>query len=86
MDGAFAAVRFPSKDGFKEKDNAVAANTSEDIISLLQDCRLMRKDDLQVCEKRKKRKKKRENGNACSCEVVIVFCYCDCTLEDDLIT
>lgn len=47
VDGAFAAVRFPNKDGTKEKDNAAAVN-SDDIISLLQDCRLMRKDDLQV--------------------------------------
>lgn len=52
VDGAFAAVRFPNKDVSKEKEAAAVAAAagvnSEDIISLLQDCRLMRKDDLQV--------------------------------------
>lgn len=48
MDGAFAAVRFPNKDGFKEKDPVAGTTNNEDIITLLQDCRLMRRDDLQV--------------------------------------
>lgn len=48
VDGAFAAVRFPNKEGFKEKDQPVSASNNDDIITLLQDCRLMRKDDLQV--------------------------------------
>ena len=53
VDGAFAAVRFPSKDGFKKEDNATPPTSGEDIITLLQDCRLMRKDDLQVSEELK---------------------------------
>lgn len=54
VDGAFALVRFP---GAKEVLNAASSNKdgskdggagSDDMMSLLQDCRLMRKDDLQV--------------------------------------
>lgn len=43
VDGAYAAVRFPTigKDG-KE----VAPSTPDDLSTLLQDCRLVRKDDL----------------------------------------
>ncbi|KAI0232893.1 E3 ubiquitin-protein ligase UBR5 [Lamellibrachia satsuma] len=41
VDGVYAAVKFPSKDG----DGSVA---SGDVTSLLCDCRLMRKDELQV--------------------------------------
>ena len=52
VDGAYAAVRFPSnKDysGKEAKDLVVSANSgSEDPASLLQDCRLLRKDELQV--------------------------------------
>lgn len=42
VDGAYAAVRFPTNHS-KERD-------SKDADDLLQDCRLMRKDDLQVSE------------------------------------
>ena len=52
VDGAYAAVRFPSnKDycGKEAKDLVSSANSnSEDPASLLQDCRLLRKDELQV--------------------------------------
>ncbi len=48
VDGGFAAVRFPNKDGTKEKDTNVTVASSDDIILIFQDCRLMRKDDLQV--------------------------------------
>lgn len=52
VDGAYAAVRFPSnKDysGKEAKDLVASANSgSEDPASLLQDCRLLRKDELQV--------------------------------------
>ncbi|XP_076270049.1 E3 ubiquitin-protein ligase hyd isoform X5 [Rhynchophorus ferrugineus] len=41
VDGAYAAVRFPSAHS-REKDNA------KDLDDIFQDCRLMRKDDLQV--------------------------------------
>ena len=41
MDGAYAAVRFQTKE-------AEGVPGKEDPITLLQDCRLMRKDDLQV--------------------------------------
>lgn len=41
VDGACAAVRFN-----RETD---AAGSSKDDVSLLQDCRLLRKDELQVC-------------------------------------
>jgi E3 ubiquitin-protein ligase EDD1 len=54
VDGAYAAVRFPSnKDysGKEAKDLVVPANSgSEDPASLLQDCRLLRKDELQVSD------------------------------------
>jgi E3 ubiquitin-protein ligase EDD1 len=44
VDGAHVAVRFPcTKDSKEMKDL-----TSDDTVSLLQDCRLMRKDELQV--------------------------------------
>lgn len=51
MDGAYAAVRFPSKE---EHRSAVAGSgsanngASEDASSLLADCRLLRKDELMV--------------------------------------
>lgn len=53
VDGAYAAVRFPSnKDysGKEAKDLVASANSSstEDPASLLQDCRLLRKDELQA--------------------------------------
>lgn len=52
VDGAYAAVRFPSnKDysGKEAKDLVASANSgNEDPASLLQDCRLLRKDELQV--------------------------------------
>lgn len=52
VDGAYAAVRFPSnKDysGKEAKDLVTSANSgTEDPASLLQDCRLLRKDELQV--------------------------------------
>jgi len=51
VDGAYAAVRFhASKDvcGSSNKDSKDAASTPDDMMSLLQECRLMRKDDLQV--------------------------------------
>lgn len=45
VDGAYAAVRFPTTSGgnrdHRDRD-------TDDTVSLLQDCRLMRKDDLQV--------------------------------------
>lgn len=48
VDGAFAAVRFPNKDSAKERESSSNCTNGDDIINLLQDCRLMRKDDLQV--------------------------------------
>lgn len=48
VDGAFAAVRFPNKDNTKERESSSNCSNGDDIINLLQDCRLMRKDDLQV--------------------------------------
>ena len=47
VDGAYAAVKFPtSKDGTSQE---LGASTSkEDPSSLLQDCRLLRKDELSV--------------------------------------
>lgn len=52
VDGAYAAVRFPSNkdyNGKEAKDLVVSANSgNEDPASLLQDCRLLRKDELQV--------------------------------------
>ena len=49
VDGAYAAVKFPSnKDyGGKEAKDLVSSG-NEDPASLLQDCRLLRKDELQV--------------------------------------
>nr|CAD7394223.1 unnamed protein product [Timema cristinae] len=43
VDGAHVAVRFPSTKDSKEKDLV-----TDDTMSLLQDCRLMRKDELQA--------------------------------------
>lgn len=43
VDGAYAAVRFPSTQHSKDRDQKEV-----DDIVILQDCRLMRKDDLQV--------------------------------------
>ena len=51
VDGAYAAVRFPSMKDYcgKEAKDLVASNSNnEDPASLLQDCRLLRKDELQV--------------------------------------
>ena len=51
VDGAYAAVRFPSnKDycGKEAKDVNATTGSNEDPASLLQDCRLLRKDELQV--------------------------------------
>lgn len=53
MDGDYAAVRFPSsKDGAKDSAKEGLAGgvvgAAEDAGLLLQDCRLMRTDDLQV--------------------------------------
>ena len=50
VDGAYAAVRFPSNKDYsgKEAKDLVSSNGSEDPASLLQDCRLLRKDELQV--------------------------------------
>jgi hypothetical protein len=46
VDGAHVAVRFPcTKDSKEMKDL-----TSDDTVNLLQDCRLMRKDELQVSD------------------------------------
>lgn len=49
VDGAYAAVRFPSNKDYngKEAKDLVSGN-NEDPLSLLQDCRLLRKDELQV--------------------------------------
>ena len=51
VDGAYAAVRFHAKDGSVSSNpvTASSSSTSEDPLLLLQDCRLLRKDDLQVC-------------------------------------
>lgn len=47
VDGAYAAVKFPTSSKESVKDSK--ENFSDDTtISLLQDCRLLRKDDLQV--------------------------------------
>lgn len=54
VDGAYAAVRFPSNKDYsgKEAKDLVATSSSssgsEDPAYLLQDCRLLRKDELQV--------------------------------------
>lgn len=46
VDGAHVAVRFPcTKDSKEIKDL-----TADDTVNLLQDCRLMRKDELQVSD------------------------------------
>ena len=42
MDGAYAAVKFHSR------DNDGASSSKDDGSTLLQDCRLLRKDELQV--------------------------------------
>lgn len=47
VDGAFAAVKFPSTSGGPRGDHREGKDP-DDTMSLLQDCRLMRKDDLQV--------------------------------------
>lgn len=47
VDGAYAAVKFinPStKDAVKD----IKENAPDEVVNLLQDCRLLRKDDLQV--------------------------------------
>ena len=45
VDGAYAAVRFPPKDGI---DHSASGPPRDDLTTLLQDCRLLRKDELQV--------------------------------------
>lgn len=47
VDGAYAAVKFPSTSGGPRGDHRDGKDP-DDTVSLLQDCRLMRKDDLQV--------------------------------------
>lgn len=47
VDGAYAAVKFPNpspKEGGKDSKET----TTDDTLTLLQDCRLLRKDELQV--------------------------------------
>lgn len=46
VDGAHVAVRFPCTRDSKE----IKDLTSDDTVNLLQDCRLMRKDELQVSD------------------------------------
>lgn len=55
VDGAYAAVRFPgakevliANNANKDVPKDASSTGSDDMMSLLQDCRLMRKDDLQV--------------------------------------
>lgn len=51
VDGAYAAVRFLSKDNPPTSSTPTASSSStsnEDAFSLLQDCRLLRKDELQI--------------------------------------
>lgn len=55
MDGCYAAVKFFSKDSkekeIKEKDFSTSDFkdlTTEELIKLLADCRLLRKDEIQV--------------------------------------
>jgi len=49
VDGAYAAVRFPSNKDYSGKEaKDLVSNGNEDPASLLQDCRLLRKDELQV--------------------------------------
>ena len=54
VDGAYAAVRFPANKDYcgKEAKDLVnsASSSNEDPASLLQDCRLLRKDELQVLD------------------------------------
>lgn len=47
VDGAYAAVKFPNPSPKEANKDAKEAAT-DDPLNLLQDCRLMRKDDLQV--------------------------------------
>lgn len=48
VDGAYAAVRFPTNSGGAAGAAGVKVDQEQDTMSLLQDCRLMRKDELQV--------------------------------------
>lgn len=47
IDGAYAAVRFPSKD--VHSANQSQGDITPDEAQLMQDIRLLRKDELQVC-------------------------------------
>ena len=58
MDGAYAAVKFHSR------DNDGASTSKDDGSTLLQDCRLLRKDELQV------------TVALCVCVCVIWKCAC----------
>ena len=46
MDGQYAAVKFPAKG--ESSESFMQSSYKEDLASLLQDCRLLRKDDLMV--------------------------------------
>lgn len=49
VDGAYAAVKFTNSTGpAKDSTKDIKEVSSDDTINLLQDCRLLRKDDLQV--------------------------------------
>ena len=48
VDGSYAAVKFPTKEAIP--DHIGAGTSKEDPSSLLQDCRLLRKDELTVCD------------------------------------
>lgn len=50
MDGAYVAVKFPGTSSSMSNQSA-AAPTDSDPSSLLQDCRLLRIDELQVWKK-----------------------------------
>jgi len=54
VDGAYAAVRFPANKYYCGKEAKALVNSAstgnEDPVSLLQDCRLLRKDELQVLD------------------------------------
>lgn len=50
VDGAYAAVKF-STPSPKDANKDSKETSADDVINLLQDCRLLRKDDLQVCRK-----------------------------------
>jgi E3 ubiquitin-protein ligase EDD1 len=53
VDGAYAAVRFPTTNTGTSNSAvaaAVAAKDKDDSLDAWQDCRLMRKDELQVSE------------------------------------